>query len=199
MQCKNHPNRPAVQFCASCGIALCGDCAEEAKSGEYYCFQCAMISSVSAVGTTILDKRDKVAEEKTKAKIKLTAFHYFVMASAVLILAMWGFILFGGQKPPTAKIDYTKNQRVFLFMVDSAIKRYAHYEGDNYPEKLLDLVPKYLVLGEKEVPHLIGLSYRKDPGVGYQLGLTNPNPGEMKITITSKGIQYQMPPGGGTK
>ncbi len=59
MQCKHHPDREAVHFCASCGIHLCGDCAEEGKPGSYYCFQCAMVQSVSAVGTTLKDKREK--------------------------------------------------------------------------------------------------------------------------------------------
>ena len=99
MQCKNHPDRRAEHFCSGCRIPLCADCAEETKPGEYYCFQCAMLVSVSAVGTTIKGKREKVAEhkEKAKEKKKRTPFHYFVMVSSVMILVMWGVILFGGQ------------------------------------------------------------------------------------------------------
>lgn len=198
MQCKNHPDKRALHICAGCGIPLCDECAEEAKAGEYYCFQCAMISSVSAVGTTIKDKREKAAEEKKKVKRKLTPFHYFVITCSVLIMAMWGFILFGGEKPPAGTVDLSKNTRVFLFLVDGAIKRYAHYEGNEYPEKLTDLIPKYLTLGEHGPAQLIGLSYAKDPEIGYRLSLAHPNPGEMKIIITPKGIKYQLPPGEGT-
>lgn len=197
MQCKNHPDKRATQFCAGCGIPLCDDCAEEAKPGQYYCFQCAMMTSISAVGTTIKDKREKVAEEKAKEKKKLTAFHYFVISCSVLILAMWGFILFGGQEPPTETVDFAKNKRVFLFMVDGALKRYGHHEGNTYPLNLTDLIPKYLALGEKQAAQLIGLSYQWDPEIGYRLSLANPEPGEMHIIITPKGIQYQLPPGEG--
>lgn len=197
MQCKNHPNKRAQHLCAGCGIPLCGECAEETKPGKFYCFQCAMLSSVSAVGTTIKGKRDKVAEEKVKKKVKLGAFHYFVIGAGVLILAMWGFILFGGEKAPTGTVDLAKNSRVFLFLVDSAIKRYAHYEGDIYPEKLIDLIPKYLSIGDNQATQLMGLFYQRDPEVGYRLTVANPPPGEMRIIITPKGIQYQLPPGEG--
>ncbi len=43
----------------------------------------------------------------------------------------------------------------------------------------------------------MGLFYERDPEVGYRLSLASPNRGEMNIIITSKGIQYQLPPGGG--
>jgi hypothetical protein len=156
-----------------------------------------MLSSVSAVGTSIKGKREKVADEKVKKKVKLSAFHYFVIGAGVLILAMWGFILFGGEKAPTGTIDVSQNSRVFLFMVDSAIKRYAHYEGNTYPEKLIDLIPKYLSVENNQAMQLIGLYYERDPEVGYRLTLANPIPGEMRIIITPGGIQYQLPPGEG--
>lgn len=198
MQCKNHPNRRAQHLCAGCSIPLCDECAEETKPGQFYCFQCAMLSSVSAVGTSIKGKREKVAEEKVRKKVKLSAFHYFVIGAGVLILSMWGFILFGGEKAPTGTVDLAKNSRVFLFLVDSAIKRHAHYEGNVYPEKLIDLVPKYLSLGDNEARELMALFYQRDPEVGYRLTHANPTPGEMRIIITPKGIQYQLPPGEGT-
>jgi hypothetical protein len=156
-----------------------------------------MISSVSAVGTTIKDKKVKAAEEKAKVKRKLGPFHYFVISCGVLILAMWGFILFGGQSPPSEAMDFTQNKRVLLFMVDSALKRHAHYEKNKYPEKLSDLTPNYLSPIEEQSAQLIGLSYQRDPEVGYRLTLVNPDPGEMIIIITPKGIQYQLPSGEG--
>ncbi|MGD8226829.1 MAG: B-box zinc finger protein [Desulfobacteraceae bacterium] len=197
MKCKNHPNKRAQHLCAGCGIPLCDECAEETKPGQFYCFQCAMLSSVSAVGTSIKGKREKVAEEKVKKKVKLGAFHYFVIVAGVLILSMWGFILFGGEKAPAGTVDLAKNSRVFLFLVDSAVKRYAHYEGNVYPEKLIDLIPKYLSLGDNQAGELMGLFYQRDPEVGYRLTQANPVPGEMRIIITPKGIQYQLPPGEG--
>lgn len=197
MQCKYHPSEKAKYLCTGCGTPLCSDCAEEAKPGQYYCFQCAMMSSVSAVGTSIKDRKEKVAEGKAKVKKKLTPFHYFVIVSAVLIVAMWGFILFGGKEPPSGAVDFAKNKRVFLFLVDSALKRYAHYEGNNYPERLIDLVPKYLTLGKEQAAQLVGLSYHRDADVGYLLSVANPNPGEMNIIISPKGIQYQLPSGEG--
>jgi hypothetical protein len=150
-----------------------------------------MLSSVSAMGTSIKDKREKSAEKKLDKKKKWGPFHYFVSISGVLILVMWGVILFGGQKAPAGTMDFGNNQRVFLFMVDGAVKRYAHYEGKKYPDELSDLVPKYLQLDEKNIKHLGMLSYRKDRREGYLLSLAKPEAGEMNIIISAKGIKYE--------
>ena len=193
MKCKHHPNREAVQSCSNCGIPLCADCAEESPSGKQYCFQCAMIYSVSEVGTSLVDKREKSAKKKKKKKVKWGPFQYFVIVSCVMILVMGGVITFGGPKESGKKIDFANNQRVFLFMVDSCIKRYAHYEGEKYPENLTDMVPKYLPMKKEDLHHLNRLLYQKDASVGYRLSLIKPDPGEMNIMISPKGIQYSTP------
>jgi hypothetical protein len=200
MQCKNHPDRQAERFCAGCGIPLCGECAEETKPGEYYCFKCAMLVSVSAVGTTMKGKRERLAEkkEKEKEKKKWTPFRYFVLISLVLILVMWGVIIFGGQKAPAGAADLAGQPRILLFMVDGALKRYAYYEDNRYPARLIDLFPKYLSLRKEELPLLDTLSYAKDPELGYRLSLARPKPGEMNLIISPKGIQYETSKGGGS-
>jgi len=193
MQCKNHPDRRAEYLCASCGKPLCSDCAEEGKGGEYYCFQCAMLSSVSAVGTTMKDKAEKSAEKRDKGRErkKWTPFRYFVVFSSVLILVMWGVILFGGEKAPGGSADLPTEPRVLLFMVDGAIRRYAQDEGNRYPATLKDLVPKYLAMAEKDRARLNTLKYRRDPQVGYSLSLAQPEPGQLNIIISPKGISYE--------
>ncbi|MBW1861753.1 MAG: B-box zinc finger protein [Deltaproteobacteria bacterium] len=191
MQCKYHPERQAEQFCTTCGIPLCQDCVEETNPGQYFCFQCAMLQTVSIVGTSIVDKREKAVEKKAKKEKKWGPFHYFLIVSSVLILVMWGIIMFGGQKPPEYTVDFTKHTRAFLFMVDGAVKSYAHYEGSRYPEKLSDLIPRYLSMRDEDLVHLNILSYQRDPGIGYRLSLANPKPGEMNVTISPRGIQYQ--------
>lgn len=197
MQCKNHPDKRATRFCEGCNIPLCDDCVEENNTGQYYCFQCAMMTSVSAVGTTIRDKRERAAGEKKGARKRLTTFHYFVLFTGTLILGMWGFILFGGQEPPDfeGNINLAGNTRVLLFMVDGGIKSYAHTKGNIYPERLPDLIPKYLSLGVSQVRLLDTLFYEKNPKTGYRLSLANPKPGEMYIIISADGIQYQLPSG----
>ena len=197
MKCKYHPKREAEFFCASCNAPLCTECGEESRSGEYYCFQCAMLHSVSEVGTSIKDKREKTTDKEDKKKKKRGPFQYFVIISSVLILVMWGVIIFGGQPAPPRKIDFAKKGRVLLFMVDGAIKRYAHYEGDKYPEKLSNLVPKYLSLRKDELFHLEKLSYQKDPKTGYRLSVANPKAGEMNVILSPKGIEYTRPSSGG--
>lgn len=190
MKCKNHPKKEAVQFCTSCGIPICEECIEEPTPGQYFCFQCAMLQTVSVVGNSLVDRREKSGEKKFVRKKPWGPFHYFVILSSVLIAVMWGVIIFGGQKAPGQKIDFANQERVFLFMVDSSIKRYAHYEGNKYPDKLTDLVPKYLRLGKEDITQLDRFNYIKDPKTGYQLSLAKPKAGEMNIIISPKGIKY---------
>jgi hypothetical protein len=199
MYCKHHPDRPAEHYCAGCGISLCGDCAEETKPGEFYCFQCAMLVSVGAAGTTVRGKKERLAEkqEKDKGRKKWTPFRYFVVISSVMILVMWGVILFGGQRAPAGAGDLAGQPRVLLFMVDGGLKRYAHYEGGRYPAGLTDLVPKYVSLRKEELPLLDTLSYARDFQLGYRLSLAKPKPGEMNLIISPKGIQYETPVRGG--
>jgi len=197
MKCKNHPKKDAVQFCSSCGIPICEECIEEPVPGQYYCFQCAMLQTVSVVGTSLVDKRSKSDEKKSAKKKPWGPFQYFVILSSVLIAVMWGVIIFGGQAAPGKKIDFANQERVFLFMVDSSIKRYAHYEGNKYPDKLTDLVPKYLRLNKEDLNQLNRFNYLKDPNTGYQLSIAKPKAGEMNIIISPKGIKYEAKIGEG--
>ncbi len=192
MQCKYHPERKAEHLCASCRAALCEECAEEVKPGSYLCFQCAMIQSVSEVGKSIEERRE---EEEKKKKKKWGPFQYFVIASSVVILVMWGFILFGGQElpPRTTTIDYGKQGRVLLFTIDGALKRYAHYEGNKYPEQLTDLIPKYLSLEGSQILNLKKLVYQTNPETGYRLSLAAPEPGDMNVILTPKGLEIIAP------
>jgi len=156
-----------------------------------------MIQSVSEGGTTLRDKREKEKEEKEKKKRKWGPLHYFVGISSVLILVMWGVVILGGQKAPPRTADLAKEGRAFLFMVDGAIKRYALYERDRYPEHLTDLIPKYLSLRETETFHLKKLFYKRDSKIGYRLSFASPELGEMDIILTPKGIEYTPPSQGG--
>jgi hypothetical protein len=106
---------------------------------------------------------------------------------------MWGVIIFSGEKAPTRSIDFAKKGRVLLFMVDGAIKRYAHYEDNRYPKKLSDLIPKYLSLRKDELFHLDKLSYIMDPKGDYRLSLVETEPREMNVILSAKGIEFVQP------
>jgi hypothetical protein len=75
-------------------------------------------------------------------------------------------------------------------MVDGAIKRYAHYEGNEYPERLSDLVSMYLALKDPDLFHLEKFSYERDPTAGYKLCLAKQDKREMKLLLSAKGIAH---------
>jgi hypothetical protein len=56
-------------------------------------------------------------------------FHLFVLISAALIIALWGVIIRGGEPPPPKTAYVVERPVVLLFLVDTAVKRYAHYES----------------------------------------------------------------------
>jgi len=193
MKCKNHPDHDATKICSSCNIPICDDCAEEVSSEKFFCFNCAMLQAVSVVGTSMADKKAKVHEkDRDKKKKELGPFHYFVIAACVLISVMWVVIIFGGEKAPGKKMDYAKQERVFLFMVGTSLKRYHNYEKKRYPEKLSDLVPKYLSMATEDLHYLEMLSYKKEKNTGYTLSFTSPKPGSLSIIISPQGIKYEV-------
>ncbi|OPX36713.1 MAG: hypothetical protein B1H13_14020 [Desulfobacteraceae bacterium 4484_190.3] len=192
MQCKYHPDREAV----------C-ECAEEVRPGEYTCFQCAMLQTVTSVGSNIRDRKEKVLEKEVRKKKKWGPFRYFVIVCSVLILSMWGVIIFGGKPAPeqtASSIDKNKAGRVLLFLVNGSIKRYAHYEGNQYPERLADLVPRYLHVKKNQIGLLGKLRYARDPdpSIGYRLSLAHVKKGQMNITLTAGGVRYSLGQGEGT-
>jgi hypothetical protein len=123
-------------------------------------------------------------------KKKWGPYRYFLIGSSILILVICGVIIFGGRPTPQRAAEIASNGRVFLFMVDGALKRYAHYEGNVYPERLPDLVSQYLAFKHSELFHLEKLYYEKDPYAGYWLSLVNPDNSEMKILLSAKGIEH---------
>ena len=197
MNCKYHPDRKEEVFCASCNAPLCKECAEQSSSGEYYCYECAMLHSLTEVGTSIKDRKDKGEERREKARKSRGPFGYFVIVSTVLIAVMWGVIIFGKKPAPPASTEVATNDRVLLFMVDGAIKRYALYKDNTYPAELTELLPEYLSIREGEAGSLKRLTYRPDPKVGYRLSLTTPGSGDMNLILTPKGIEYTAPATGG--
>jgi len=203
MECKNHRDRQAEYFCVSCNAPLCSECVEEVRPGVYACFQCAMLQSVSDVGSTIVDNKEMVEEKKALKKKAWGPYRYFLVVSSVLILAMWGVIIFGGKPVPeqtAATFDKPKAGRVLLFLVNGSINRYAHYEGNRYPENLKDLVPRYLQLKKNQLSLLKNFLYFRDPdpGVGYRLSLAHVRKGEMRIILTAGGVRSTLPSGEGS-
>lgn len=150
-----------------------------------------MIQSVSQAGTTMGERRELAAVKRSRRK-RWGPFHYFLVVSTVLILVMSGVIIFGGQAPPQQMAGFAKKGRVFLFMVHGALKRYAHYEGNAYPEDLSGLVPKYLPMKPSELSLLQRLQYQKDPEAGYRLSLAETPQGELNITLTPSGVIHGL-------
>ncbi|RPI76821.1 MAG: hypothetical protein EHM45_11615 [Desulfobacteraceae bacterium] len=150
-----------------------------------------MFQTVSGAGTSLQDKKAQMDEKKERKRKKWGAFQYFLMISSSIIIAMGAVILFGSQSTPSGSANILQNDRAFLFLVDSALKRYAHHKGNNYPDQLSVLVPRFLPLKKSDLIFLERLSYQKDPQEGYLLSLSHVKPGEMKIILSTKGIKYQ--------
>jgi hypothetical protein len=149
-----------------------------------------MQQSVSEAGHSLTEKQEKVVRKESRKEKKWGPFDLFLTASSLLILVMWGVIIFGGYPAPAGAGKVVKDGRVLQFIVDGAIRCYAHYEGDTYPQELSDLVPRYMYLEESEIFNLKNLSYERDPEKGYRLSLRNPKKGETNVIISSKGIEY---------
>jgi len=140
----------------------------------------------------------KGAEQQGREEKRWSPFWYVVGVCSGLILALWGVILFGGQPAPQRTTDFSNQPKILLFLVDGAIKRYAHYEGNRYPQKLSDLLPTYVSLGKEGLSHLDKLLYERDPGGGYRLSLHDRSAGEAVIILSPQGIVHMSPSVGGS-
>ena len=139
--------------------------------------------------------RDKGAEQQGRGEKRRDLFWYLVGVCSGLIVALWGVILFGGQPGPERTINISNQPKILLFLVDGAIRRYAHYEGDRYPERLSDLVPKYVSRGKDGLYCLDKLNYEQDPEGDYRLSLHDRS-GEVIIILSPRGMVYMSPSGG---
>ena len=66
MNCKYHPDREAEFFCSSCNAPLCSECAEQSATGEYYCYECAMLHSITELLPDYLSLREGEAAFLTR-------------------------------------------------------------------------------------------------------------------------------------
>jgi len=121
-------------------------------------------------------------------------FHLYLLISSALIIAMWGVIIRGGEPPPPRTVHLVERPTVILFLVDGAIRRYAHYEERGYPEQLSDLPVKYIPLGKEGLSSLDALSYSTDPAEGYRLALIDPSTSEVIVVLSPQGIVHMGPP-----
>jgi len=137
--------------------------------------------------------RVRSEERKEKRKKEWGVFHLYLLISAALIIAMWGVLIRGGEPPPPKTIHVVERPTVLLFLVDGAIRRYAHYEERGYPEQLSDLHPKYVPLRKEELSCLEVLSYSTDPAEGYRLALIDRSTGNVTIVLSPQGIVCMSP------
>ena len=132
-------------------------------------------------------------ELKENRKKEWGMFHLYLLISAALIIAMWGVIIRGGEPPPPRTAHIVERPTVLLFLIDTAIRRYAHYEERGYPEQLSDLHPKYIPLRKEELSRLEMLSYSTDPTEGYRLSLIDRRAGDVIIMLSPQGIVCMRP------
>jgi hypothetical protein len=67
-----------------------------------------MLQSVSDSGAGLTARHEKALKKSGKRKKKWGPFQYFVVLSSVLILVMWGVIMFGGQPAPQRTAEFAK-------------------------------------------------------------------------------------------
>jgi len=137
-------------------------------------------------------ERVRPKDELEDLKKHWGAFRISLVISATLIIAMWGLIIRGGEPPPLRTAPVVERPTVLLFLIDTAITRYAHYEKRGYPERLSDLHPKYVPLRQDELSCLERFSYSPDPAEGYRLGLIDRSTGNVSIILSPQGIVYML-------
>jgi hypothetical protein len=138
-------------------------------------------------------ERVRPQDELEDLKKHWGAFRISLLISATLIIAMWGLIIRGGEPPPSRTAAVAERPTVLLFLIDTALRRYAHYEKRGYPEQLSDIDPKYVPLRQEELSSLERFPYSTNPAEGYHLGLIDRSTGNVTIVLSPQGIVYMLP------
>ncbi len=68
MACQNHPSAPVAAVCKSCGVDLCGVCAQFLESGSY-CEKCARVAEAQQHFSDEQERKERKQQAASKAAL----------------------------------------------------------------------------------------------------------------------------------
>ena len=175
MKCENHSDRIAVHHCLSCNAPLCEPCAIYLENGTIMCDRCSLLAILKQqhqeTGDKLVAKKEnrlRVAEKKKRQDfIRKTVLYTFVLVVAFVSLRAFHQL----NLPKNEEINLSEHTDVMLYILDQAIHDFIQDSSGELPNRLTDLIGRYLP-AEKVGRHTLArFSYEKGTPPSYRLRL----------------------------
>ena len=204
MGCVYHPDREATKYCDQCEADLCESCSVRLEDGRTFCNRCMVAFSVNDV--TAEEAKRKLAGEARRLgldkKWRPNYIQVVLMIGALLAMALIGLRIYWSHPVPHRKAILNPANPMRLFAnLQTALEHYAITNGGSYPDKLFELLPKYIDNVAKNRRVLRQLHYELDLREGYVLKIKDkaPLPGK-ELVVTAKGVRPSgVKPSGGKR
>ena len=196
MICENHPDRVAATRCLNCNNPLCDQCAIFMEDGSIMCDRCSLLAILQQKHKT---SRDKLVARKEKRSIQearkrrwahiqkyIPLVLVFVLSSLILIFFQRGYL------PINQEVALSEHPDALFIIIDEAIQAYSGDHEGLVPDRLVDLLGKYLPSKKVRKINLRKFSYAKNSPHSYKLimkqALNNP---VSDMIITENGFELK--------
>ena len=196
MKCENHSDRIADHHCLSCNAPLCDPCAIYMENGTIMCDRCSLLAILKQQHQGTEDKlfakkeyRLKVTEKRKRQDfIRKTVLYTFVLVVAFVSLRVFHQL----NTPKNEEINLSEHTDVMLYILDQAINDYIQDNSGELPNRLADLIGRYLPAEKVDRRTLAGFSYKKGTPPSYRLRL-KPNIGDPMagMVFTDEGFEFE--------
>lgn len=156
-----------------------------AKTAEHLSHRRVLDGGVPVIEKPVVEGKDR------RTRHSSVFLRMFVSVSLLLIFVMIGINVYWRYDLPGVIPGVETRDGSLLFLTDSALRRYALYENNRYPDTLTQLVPRFLPLGPPEARLLAAMNYERDAVSGYLLSLIGAHEAVPELTMTCEGIKLR--------
>ena len=148
MSCTYHPNANAKVHCSVCKTPLCAQCANPEGDDTFLCDRCAMRATIQAMGERrqgkIEDKKLATIEKKARRK-KQTNFRKLIPVTVGIVIAIVElFFYFRLSTNESERFNPHQDPAPVGVVIDQAIREFSQDHGGEVPQRLENLLGKYL-------------------------------------------------------
>jgi len=180
MKCIYHPDKDAIVQCSRCRSPLCEQCAIPEGNESFICRRCAALKAgqdaheaskdaCEEINQHLEEKEYKRQIEEAKKKRLPYLMRLALISLAVGIIIVNLFLYFGSSIPELKEFTASEQPVVTAIIIDEAIRDYAEDHGGNFPQRLDELLGKYISPDVVMPKDLEDFHYRRISPNSYEL------------------------------
>jgi hypothetical protein len=173
MKCFYHPNKDATVQCSQCKKPLCDQCAIPERGKVFICSGCAALKAaqdmVQGIDQRLEEKEEKIQIQEAKKKKRIKLSRIILLSIAVAIVVVNLLLYFYATMPEEEKFNPSEHPTAAAIIIDQAIRDYSKDHEGKYPQRLDELLGKYIPSEGIMPSGLEDFSYRKISPNSYEL------------------------------